>query len=171
MKLAHRQMADWVHAAVQALDRPTWTVHDLVPFLRERVPPENALRKNGSTRVTEYSDAAVRRGLVLMIKQCLERSPRYEVAEVLPATGGFRPTRVWRLRTPSRSNRGFASLDPDKRREIASKGGRAAHEKGSAHRWNSEQAREAGRKGGFASHRKEGGESSDHSRQSQHPHG
>ncbi len=46
------------------------------------------------------------------------------------------------------SNRGFASMDEDKQREIASKGGHAAHEKGTAHEFTSEEAREAGRKGG-----------------------
>lgn len=46
------------------------------------------------------------------------------------------------------SNRGFASMDEEKQREIASKGGKAAHEKGTAHEWTSEEAREAGRKGG-----------------------
>ncbi|PWU23873.1 stress-induced protein [Candidatus Cerribacteria bacterium 'Amazon FNV 2010 28 9'] len=49
-----------------------------------------------------------------------------------------------------RSNRGFASMDEDKQREIASKGGRAAHEKGTAHEFTSEEARAAGRKGGEA---------------------
>lgn len=47
--------------------------------------------------------------------------------------------------------RGFASMDPEKQREIASKGGRAAHMQGTAHEWSSEEAREAGRKGGAAS--------------------
>ncbi|MBV8055118.1 MAG: stress-induced protein [Deltaproteobacteria bacterium] len=46
------------------------------------------------------------------------------------------------------SNRGFGSMDDDKQRGIASQGGRAAHEKGSAHEFDSEEAREAGRKGG-----------------------
>jgi uncharacterized protein len=49
-----------------------------------------------------------------------------------------------------RSNRGFASMDPQRQREIASEGGRAAHEKGTAHEFTSEEAREAGRKGGQA---------------------
>lgn len=48
------------------------------------------------------------------------------------------------------SNRGFASMSDEKQREIASKGGRAAHEKGTAHEFTSEEAREAGRKGGEA---------------------
>lgn len=48
------------------------------------------------------------------------------------------------------SKRGFASMDEDKQREIASKGGHAAHEKGTAHEFTSEEAREAGRKGGEA---------------------
>lgn len=46
------------------------------------------------------------------------------------------------------ARRGFASMDPEKQKEIASKGGRAAHEKGTAHKFTSEEAREAGRKGG-----------------------
>ena len=50
--------------------------------------------------------------------------------------------------------RGFASMNTDKQREIASKGGRAAHEKGVAHEWTPEQAREAGRKGGLAAHQR-----------------
>lgn len=48
------------------------------------------------------------------------------------------------------SKRGFASMDPSKQREIASKGGRAAHAKGTAHEFTSEEARVAGRKGGEA---------------------
>jgi uncharacterized protein len=46
------------------------------------------------------------------------------------------------------SNRGFASMDRDRQREIASKGGRAAHAKGTAHEWTADEARVAGRKGG-----------------------
>ncbi|MBA5686265.1 KGG domain-containing protein [Rugamonas apoptosis] len=42
------------------------------------------------------------------------------------------------------SKRGFASMDPDQQREIASEGGRAAHEKGTAHEFTSEEARRAG---------------------------
>jgi general stress protein YciG len=51
----------------------------------------------------------------------------------------------------AKSDRGFASMPPEKQREIASKGGKAAHEKGTAHEFTSEEAREAGRKGGQAS--------------------
>jgi len=50
----------------------------------------------------------------------------------------------------NRSNRGFASMDRQKQREIASKGGRAAHAKGTAHEFTADEAREAGRKGGQA---------------------
>jgi uncharacterized protein len=46
------------------------------------------------------------------------------------------------------SHRGFAAMDQQKQREIASKGGRAAHVKGTAHQWSSDEARAAGRKGG-----------------------
>ena len=45
-----------------------------------------------------------------------------------------------------KERRGFASMTPEKQREIASKGGKAAHQKGTAHEWTSEEAREAGRK-------------------------
>jgi general stress protein YciG len=41
-------------------------------------------------------------------------------------------------------------MDPNKQRAVASKGGKAAHAKGTAHEWSREQAREAGRKGGLA---------------------
>ena len=51
-------------------------------------------------------------------------------------------------------DRGFASMDRDKQREIASKGGRAAHKKGAAHEWTREEAQAAGRKGGLARHRR-----------------
>lgn len=49
------------------------------------------------------------------------------------------------------SQRGFASMSPEKQREIASKGGKAAHQKGTAHQFTSEEARAAGKKGGQAS--------------------
>src|SRR5215213_9376222 len=72
-----------------------------------------------------------------------------------------------------RSNRGFASMDREKQKEIASKGGRAAHAKGTAHEFDSGEAREAGRKGGVAVSRnrdhmaaigRRGGEARGHSR-------
>ena len=50
--------------------------------------------------------------------------------------------------TTKTRNRGFASMASEKQREIARKGGRAAHEKGKAHEFTSEEARQAGRKGG-----------------------
>jgi general stress protein YciG len=54
----------------------------------------------------------------------------------------------------SKKDRGFASMDRAKQREIASKGGHAAHEKGTAYQWNSKTAREAGRKGGLSTARR-----------------
>ena len=54
----------------------------------------------------------------------------------------------------SGKGRGFASMDPARQREIASQGGKAAHEKGTAHEFTSEEAREAGSKGGKAAHQK-----------------
>lgn len=48
----------------------------------------------------------------------------------------------------AKKNCGFASMAPERQKEIASKGGKAAHERGTAHEWNRQEAREAGRKGG-----------------------
>lgn len=70
--------------------------------------------------------------------------PREVANESRQPTGGSPRARG------GRSNRGFASMDPNKQREIASKGGRAAHAKGTAHEFNSDEARDAGRKGGQA---------------------
>jgi len=55
----------------------------------------------------------------------------------------------------AKQDRGFASMDREKQRQIASKGGKAAHEKGRAHEWTVDEAREAGRKGGAMSHRQQ----------------
>lgn len=52
-----------------------------------------------------------------------------------------------------KTERGFASMHRAKQREIASKGGKAAHRRGTAHEWTPEEAREAGRKGGLTKHR------------------
>jgi general stress protein YciG len=52
------------------------------------------------------------------------------------------------------SNRGFASMDKEKQREIARKGGKAAHSKGTAHQFTPEEASQAGRRGGKAAHEK-----------------
>lgn len=45
-------------------------------------------------------------------------------------------------------------MDRDKQREIAALGGKAAHKKGTAHKWTVEEARKAGRKGGYRTHRR-----------------
>lgn len=50
----------------------------------------------------------------------------------------------------AKAKRGFAAMDEDKQRQIASMGGRAAHQKGTAHEFTPDEAREAGRKGGSA---------------------
>jgi len=52
--------------------------------------------------------------------------------------------------TPSRKLRGFAALNPERQKEIARQGGIAAHVKGTAHQFTSEEAKAAGRKGGLA---------------------
>ena len=46
--------------------------------------------------------------------------------------------------------RGFAGMDPERQRQISSQGGKAAHQKGTAHEFDSEEARRAGQKGGEA---------------------
>ena len=67
-------------------------------------------------------------------------------AESLPIGGA-----TVNMNTNRKERRGFASMSPEKQREIASKGGRAAHEKGTAHEWTAAEARTAGRKGGQVS--------------------
>lgn len=57
---------------------------------------------------------------------------------------------------PKKTKRGFASMDPERQRAIASMGGKAAHEQGAAHQFTPEEAREAGRKGGKAASRNRG---------------
>lgn len=54
-------------------------------------------------------------------------------------------------RVSRKTPRGFAAMKPEAQRAIAAKGGRAAHQKGTAHEFTSEEARIAGRKGGEAS--------------------
>lgn len=74
--------------------------------------------------------------------------------------------------------RGFAAMDAEKQRQIASKGGKVAHQRGNAHEFTPEEAREAGRKGGVAVSRDRkhmaeigrlGGEARSQSRGSQPP--
>jgi len=62
---------------------------------------------------------------------------------------------VEEISTP-RKPRGFAALSPEKRKEIASKGGKAAHAAGTAHQFTREEAIAAGAKGGKAFHRSRG---------------
>jgi hypothetical protein len=62
-------------------------------------------------------------------------------------------------------------MDRSKQRDIASKGGKAAHQKGTAHEWTSEEAREAGRKGGMASHRRKQEQSGSESPEGGHSEG
>jgi uncharacterized protein len=49
-----------------------------------------------------------------------------------------------------KDKRGFASMDPEEQRKIASRGGKSAHAQGRAHKWDSKQAAEAGRLSGMA---------------------
>lgn len=54
-------------------------------------------------------------------------------------------------KVPTKQRRGFALMSPERQRELASRGGKASHEKGTGHEWTREKAIEAGRKGGKAS--------------------
>jgi len=71
------------------------------------------------------------------------------------ATEGTENATPTEERRPSR--RGFAAMDRDRVKEIASKGGKAAHAAGTAHQFSSDEARNAGRKGGMAPHVRRGG--------------
>ncbi len=58
--------------------------------------------------------------------------------------------------TKPKAQRGFAVMDPERRRDLARQGGKAAHERGTGHRFTTEEAIVAGRKGGSAPHRSRG---------------
>jgi general stress protein YciG len=68
-----------------------------------------------------------------------------------PTDGGQNPEQ------PRPRRRGFAAMDRDRVKEIASKGGRAAHAAGTAHQFSADEARVAGKKGGLAPHVRRGG--------------
>jgi general stress protein YciG len=72
-------------------------------------------------------------------------APPPRIAEEKAATPEAQPRK--------KARRGFAAMSPEKQREIASLGGKAAHAKGTAHEFSPEEAREAGRKGGQAAQR------------------
>jgi len=76
--------------------------------------------------------------------------------EATNAVGGIPSENPEEGAKPAKARRGFAAMDRDKVREIASKGGKAAHEQGTAHQFTSEEAREAGKRGGIAPHRSRG---------------
>jgi general stress protein YciG len=84
-----------------------------------------------------------------------ERSARSSIGEGNGAMSGARVESEIETRGANGANRktprGFAAMDPQAQRAIAAKGGRAAHQKGTAHEFTSEEARIAGRKGGEAS--------------------
>lgn len=86
----------------------------------------------------------------------LSMSHHEEATTAATANVSSREPRAERPATPqkSRKPRGFAAMDPALVSRIARKGGRAAHEAGTAHQFTSEEARVAGRKGGVATHAK-----------------
>lgn len=75
-----------------------------------------------------------------------------------PSLPGLSPVEESSVEKPAdvprkKARRGFAAMSADKQRELSSLGGRAAHAKGTAHEFSSDEAREAGRKGGHAAQR------------------
>ena len=80
-----------------------------------------------------------------------DKQEREHSTEHAGATSEHKSNNESKEETPSRKDkRGFASMDAALQKQIASKGGRAAHAQGVAHEFNSTEAREAGRKGGVA---------------------
>jgi uncharacterized protein len=77
-------------------------------------------------------------------------APADTIGETTMANQGNRNNQSNNNQGKQGSGRGCAGMDEDKQREIASQGGKAAHEKGTAHEFSSQEAREAGRKGGEA---------------------
>ena len=70
---------------------------------------------------------------------------------------GNEPAELKHTETLPPRRRGFAAMDQARVKEISSKGGKAAHAAGTAHQFNSDEARNAGRKGGMAPHIRRGG--------------
>ncbi len=74
----------------------------------------------------------------------------------MPGTNATEETTPTTPVVRKKQRRGFAAMSPEKQREIASLGGKAAHAKGTAHEFSPEEARTAGRKGGLAAQRARG---------------
>src|SRR6267142_1079065 len=101
-----------------------------------------------------YRNYHLSRGTSVAAHQLRTRMPAFERMRRTSAANRDGQCKGWQEVSVAKEDRGFASMDRAKQREIASKGGKAAHQKGTAHEWTSEEAREAGRKGGMASHRR-----------------
>jgi uncharacterized protein len=81
-----------------------------------------------------------------------QRNPQTQDTNERPDDGRYSstPRTLNESAASGTSRRGFASMDEERQRAIASEGGRAAHARGTAHEFTSDEAREAGRKGGEA---------------------
>ena len=99
-----------------------------------------------------------------------EKNPATTTSEAVPATATEATTTATDSGTPVAAatadvtteqarprRRGFAAMDRSRVKEIASKGGRAAHAAGTAHQFSADEARVAGKKGGLAPHVRRGG--------------
>jgi general stress protein YciG len=127
------------------------------------VPPEKEKKVGCSSQKGEL--AHVNRGAFTSPKKTAGQAS-FELCAISGAFQRERPgalVALTRAEAPhmATEDRGFASMDPNRQREIASKGGRAAHKKGAAHQWTREEAQAAGRKGGLARHRKMSGQAAD----------
>lgn len=80
-----------------------------------------------------------------------------EPTQAAPTDGGGAVDGGGTTEQPRPRRRGFAAMDRDRVKEIASKGGRAAHAAGTAHQFSADEARVAGKKGGLAPHVRRGG--------------
>lgn len=92
-------------------------------------------------RGTDFDDSPLEQGQV-----GAQQNESYAVINIMTKNGDEAMTT-----SEGKQRRGFASMSPEKRHDIASKGGRAAHAKGTAHEWTPDEARSAGRKGAQAS--------------------
>jgi len=108
--------------------------------IAETLPGENEIANNEGTSTTTVEN----------------QSPVAEPASQATATTA-QPDALVQPEAPAPRRRGFAAMDRDRVKAIASKGGRAAHAAGTAHQFSADEARVAGKKGGEAPHVRRGG--------------
>jgi general stress protein YciG len=157
--VAFRYVAQWsrsalrrgIHGGCQAFSRGTRAA------TRKNIRRTQGVLIRASNLAPPYRDARSRSQIQQITN--LSREPKRETAlnvadaNVFPVTHAFQGERTMTIQSDygrTKSNRGFASMDTGKQKEIASKGGKAAHAQGRAHEFTPDEARVAGRKGGEA---------------------